>query len=260
MEAAGLGIFMASAGLFDALLEHPASPVHLALPDPLVRRALMGLAMGLTAIGIVYSPWGKRSGAHLNPAFTLTFLRLKKIALSDAVFYIVFQFLGGLAGLWLVKVVLGGALAVPAVDYAVTVPGPGGELVAFFAEALISFGLMVAVLFCANHARYNRYTGLVVGFLLLVYITVEAPYSGMSLNPARTLASAWLAWDFRGLWVYFTAPLFGMLAAVEVYAQVRGVEQVLCAKLHHENDHPCIFRCDYPRSAAAVTSTARRSP
>src|SRR6516162_4081972 len=71
MEAAGLGLFMVSAGLFGTLLEYPQSPVHRAIADPFLRRTLMGVAMGLTAVGIIYSPWGKQSGAHINPATTL---------------------------------------------------------------------------------------------------------------------------------------------------------------------------------------------
>src|SRR5437899_11357452 len=62
MEAAELGLFMISACLVVALLEHPASPLNHAIPHPVVRRVLTGLAMGLTAIGIIYSPWGKQSG------------------------------------------------------------------------------------------------------------------------------------------------------------------------------------------------------
>jgi aquaporin Z len=79
MEAAGLGAFMLSACAFSAILEHPGSPVRQAIADPVLRRVLMGMAMGLTAISIVYSPWGKRSGAHLNPSMTLTFFRLGKV-------------------------------------------------------------------------------------------------------------------------------------------------------------------------------------
>ncbi|MGH7166316.1 MAG: aquaporin, partial [Nitrospiraceae bacterium] len=96
MEAAGLAVFMISAAVFTTVLEHPASPVRQAITDPVLRRALIGLAMGLTAIGIIYSPWGKQSGAHLNPAVTLTFLRLGKIQVADALFYVLAQFAGGL--------------------------------------------------------------------------------------------------------------------------------------------------------------------
>ena len=84
MEAVGLGLFMISACAFTVLLEHPASPVRQALSDPWLRRLLIGIAMGLTAVLLIYSPLGKRSGAHLNPAVTLTFWRLGKIETWDA--------------------------------------------------------------------------------------------------------------------------------------------------------------------------------
>ena len=77
MEAAGLGFFMISACLFGTIFEHPSSPVRQAITDPLPRRVLMGLAMGLTAVTIIYSPWGKQSGAHVNPSVTLAFLRIE---------------------------------------------------------------------------------------------------------------------------------------------------------------------------------------
>src|SRR5207249_7554763 len=99
MEAAGLGLFMAAAGRFGGRLYHPASPAVYALPDPLVRRVFMALAMGLTATALIYSPWGQRSGAHLNPAVTLTFFRLGKIAGWDAVFYVIAQAAGGVSGI-----------------------------------------------------------------------------------------------------------------------------------------------------------------
>jgi aquaporin Z len=65
---------MVSACVFVVLLEHPSSPVYQSFESAaMLRRALIGLAMGLAAIGIIYSPWGQRSGAHMNPAVTLTF-------------------------------------------------------------------------------------------------------------------------------------------------------------------------------------------
>ncbi|MDO9162838.1 MAG: aquaporin [Methylococcaceae bacterium] len=74
MEAWGLGMFMVSAGIVTVLLEASESPIPELIPDANLRRAIVGMAMGLTAIGIIYSPWGKQSGAHINPAVTLTFL------------------------------------------------------------------------------------------------------------------------------------------------------------------------------------------
>src|SRR5881296_1866666 len=146
MEAAGLGIFMVSASVFTILLYHPASPALQVLPEEFPRRVLMGLAMGLTAIGIIYSPWGKQSGAHLNPAVTMTFFRLGKIEPPDAFFYVMAQFAGGITGVLLAQAALGMLIAHPSVNYVVTVPGLAGPTVAFLAEVIISFGLMHVVL------------------------------------------------------------------------------------------------------------------
>ena len=245
MEAAGLGIFMVSAALFATLFEHPASPIRAAIADPFARRALMGLAMGLTAIGIIYSPWGQRSGAHINPAVTFTFFRLGKIEPSDALFYIMAQFAGGITGVLLAQVALGMVIADPSVNYVVTVPGPGGPTVAFLAEVIISFGLMLVVLIASNTKNLARFTGLFAGLLVATYITVEAPISGMSMNPARTFGSALSAHVWTALWVYFTAPILGMLLAAESYLRLKGAREVFCAKLYHNNDKRCIFRCRY---------------
>ncbi len=245
MEAAGLGLFMLSAAVVNALLEYPHSPLYQLLPDPVVRRVLIGIAMGLTAIGIIYSPWGKRSGAHLNPAVTVTFFRLGKIQGLDALFYVLAQFVGGLIGLLVAARVIGMAIEHPTVNYVVTVPGVGGAGVAFVAEACISFGLMFVVLIVSNHTRLNAWTGVFAGALVATYITVEAPLSGMSMNPARSFASALPAHLWTDFWVYLTAPLLGMLLAAECYVRVPGARRVLCAKLHHRNTARCIFRCNF---------------
>ena len=246
MEAAGLGLFMISATVVTAALEYPQSPYHAMIPDPVARRITIGIAMGLTAVGLIYSPWGTRSGAHLNPAVTLTFLRLGKIEGYDALGYVIAQTLGGWIGVLISGAAIGTAIEHPTVNYVVTVPGEPGVTVAFLAEAAISFGLMLAVLIASNHRRLGVFTGLIAGCLVALYISIEAPYSGMSMNPARTLASAVPANLWTAFWVYLTAPPLGMLLAAEVYVRGRGLKQVYCAKLHHQNGTRCIFRCDYP--------------
>jgi aquaporin Z len=260
MEAAELGIFMVSAAAFSVILEHPDSALHSLLPDPFIRRALIGLAMGLTAICIIYSPWGKQSGAHFNPAVTLTFLRLGRIQTWDAVFYCIAQFLGGLAGMFITGVFLGGALAHPSIRYAITVPGPYGPLPAFIAETIISFFLMSVILRISNTDRYARYTGLFAGSLVALYVAFEAPLSGMSMNPARTLGSAVPAHLYTALWLYFVAPPLGMLAAGEFHKK-RGL-QVACAKLHHHHSTRCIFcssRAEHHHDAADHPLSNRRT-
>ena len=247
MEAAGLGLFMVSACMFVALLEHPASPVRQWIEDAFLRRLLIGIAMGLTAVALIYSPWGKQSGAHLNPAVTLTFWRLGKIAGWDAALYIGAQFAGGTLGVLLSAMLLTPqVIAHASVNYAVTQPGAQGVAVAFAAEAAISFGLMLAVLIVSNRPSINRYTGLFAGVLVATYISVEAPLSGMSMNPARSFASAFPPQIWPGLWLYFVAPPLGMLLAAEAYLRGRRRQPVFCCKLHHDNDKRCIFHCSYP--------------
>lgn len=244
IEACGLGIFMLSACVFGTLLGHPGSPVVTAVGDPLALRALMGAAMGLTAVGLVLSPFGKRSGAHFNPAVTFTFYRLGKIERRDAVGYVVAQFVGGLAGVVVAAGLLRGALAHPGVRYVVTT-GAYGTAVAFTAEVAITFVLMGTILVLSSVPALNRFTAGAVACLVALYITFEAPLSGMSMNPARSVASALPARFHEGLWVYVVAPPLGMLAAAELYVRSARARRVLCAKLHHDNTARCIFRCEY---------------
>jgi aquaporin Z len=241
MEAAESGFYLFSACAVATLLWHPASPIQRYLPNDAVRRILMGLAMGATIIAIVLSPWGKQSGAHFNPALTLTFYRLDKVALWDAVFYCFAQLSGAVAGVALASVVLQGAPAHKAVRYAATLPGIYGETIAFVAELIISFILMSAILYASNHEILSPYTHYFSAILAAVYIAFESPLSGMSTSPARTFGPAVYANYWHALWIYFTAPPLGMLAAAELFLRVRERKGPHCAKLHHHNDKRCIF-------------------
>ncbi len=261
MEAWGLGTFMVSAGLVTTLVEYPHSQLQRAIGSPDLRRVLIGLAMGLTAIAIIYSPWGKRSGAHLNPAVTLTFLRLGKIKPLDAIFYIIAQFVGGALGGFLVWAVLGSAFAEPPVDFVNTRPGEAGLLIAYITEMGMAFGIMLMVLMALASGRLMRFIGLFAGLMVAAYIAELAPLSGMSINPARSFASAvpGFLWDY--LWIYFTAPVLGMQLAVEVFRLGKRGRETFCAKLNHDPAYRCIH-CGYePTKRAAqrrgVTTLAK---
>lgn len=241
MEVSEVGLYLCVACLVATMLQHPASIVRQFVSSSLARRALMGTAMGATAIATVMSPWGKRSGGHLNPAITFTFYRLRKLHHWDACFYVVAQFSGAVIGVAAAKYILGGALGDSAVRYAVTVPGSYGTTVAFVAELAISFILMITILFTTNHKRLEPFTPYANGVLLAMYYTFEAPLSGMSTNPARTFGSAFHASYWHALWVYFMAPSIGMMIAGEVFLRFRNGAVPFCAKLHHANSERCIF-------------------
>lgn len=250
MEAGELAIYMFSTCLFATLLQHPASPVRHAIQADLSRHALMGLAIGATVIAMILSPWGQQSGGHFNPALTLAFYRLGKLQPWDAMFYATAQFFGAIAGVAVAQYLLRGAPADDAVRYAVTTPGMYGKAVAFVAETAISFVLMITILAVSNREVLARYTPYFVGALYAIFITFETPLSGMSMNPARTFASALHAGYWDALWIYFTAPTLGMLVAAEVFLRARGGVGPYCAKLNHANNKRCIFHHGYSTDRA----------
>ncbi len=233
IEAWALGTFMISASLFVIIIEHPSSPIRHLVEAAILRRFLIGLAMGLTAVILIYSQWGKRSGAHMNPAVTLTFLTLNRISKEDAFWYILFQFIGGVCGILLFRWVLFNYISNPSVNYLVTAPGHQGIGVALGMEFIISFTIILTVLFSSNSSRLAAYTGYFVAVLLMLFITFEAPFSGMSMNPARSLSSALIANEWKGWWLYFIGPVFGMLSGSYLYrAWFRSKHQGDCTTMN----------------------------
>ena len=242
-EGAELAWFMVAACVATVVLFGAGSVGVRLIASAALRRLMMGAAMGGTAVMIIHSPMGKRSGAHFNPAITLTYLWLRKIGVWDAVGYVVGQFVGGVAGVGLVALVMGKALAQPSVKYAVTVPGIGGTAGAFGAELSMAALLMGVVLWMTNRRGLAAYTGYAVGVLITGYVFFFAPVSGFSINPARTVGSAVWAGVWTAEWLYFVAPLMGMFGAALLYVHWFGIESVLCAKLHAAPSVLCPFEC-----------------
>jgi len=126
------------------------------------------------------------------------------------------------------------------------VPGEYGTTGAFLAELFMAVVLMGVVLWISNRPAVAGYTSYAVGILIVFYILFFAPVSGFSINPARTSGSAVFAWVWTAWWVYFTAPVIGMMTAAEAYRRAFGAEGILCAKLHPDPEYPCPFHCQYP--------------
>ncbi|MBA2306062.1 MAG: aquaporin [Acidobacteria bacterium] len=217
MEGAQLGIFMAVALFLALALEYPKSRLHQAIARPILRRFLFGIGIGITVVILIYSSWGRQSGAQFNPAVTLALLHLRRIQPWDAFFYIVAQFIGGWLGVVLAAAPFCRASAHKDVNFVVTAPGKQGVAAAFAAEFLISFILVAALRLVYQNDLAKPYFGYVAGLLLIVYITFEAPWSGMSLNPARSVASAMVARSWKAIWIYFVAPIAAMLLAAELF-------------------------------------------
>lgn len=232
MEAAGLAAFISSASLITTLVEHAASPVRQSVENPFLRRTIIGVWMGLTIAALAYAPWGKRTGTHINPAVTWAFCYLGKIKTWDAVFYTLAQFAGATVGISVMAFLLARWIGDPAVNFVVTQPGPVGIVpkfspwVAFAGEFVISFLLMFVLLRASASKKWEKGAAALIGVLIFLYIIFETPLSSMSLNPARTFASAFVAHSWTAIWVYFTAPVLSMLLAAELCRRQPGLENI----------------------------------
>ncbi len=221
-EALGLGMFMFCASLATVIINHPALPVRGHLPNELLRRFLIGLLMGLTAFYILNSPFGKKSGAHINPAVTIVQYRLGNINKVNAVFYIIFQFIGGSLGMYLIYILMPPYILHPDVNYIVTQPSQAGVAIAFILEFIISFILIVTVLYSNIRKDLSKYTATFVAILIAIFITFEAPYSGMSMNPARSFSSAIVSGEWNSFWLYCVAPISGMISGDFFITKILG--------------------------------------
>jgi aquaporin Z len=245
MEAAEIGLLMFCVCLAGTVLYSSDSPLQRFPLSAGERSSLMGLAVALTTFLLIRSPFGRRTGAHLNPAITVAYLWLGRIHRWDAVCYVAGQFAGGLGGVFLAYQVLGHHLSAPPVSYVVTLPGGYGDAIAFLAEFLLSGLLMGVVLFSTNHRRLARFSPLFVALLTVCYFVLCSSISGFSVNPARSFSSAFFAWIWQGIWIYFTAPCLGMVTAAALYVRSMGPSRVYCAKVFHDLESPCPFPCRF---------------
>ena len=220
-EAFGLAIFMISACFFSALFWGNDASFHYTFSNDEVRNVANGILMGATALFIFYSPFTAPSGSHINPAVTITFLRLNKMCRYDAMFYIVFQFIGGTLAVYIMAALLGKALTASPVNYAVTVPGKYGIALAAITEFIIAVLMMAMVLFSSEHARLKKFSRIIAGCFVCMYVIVAGPISGFGMNPARSFASAFPAHIYTAFWIYMLIPFVGMLSAAEIFLFVQ---------------------------------------
>ena len=238
-EAAGIMAFLTVSSVAAVVFHHPDSALARALgPQAWVQRIGVATALGLLIAAMAKTPWGKRSGAHFNPAVTLGFWQLGYIATADALWYMAAQFSGALlAGAGLFRL-LQPWFSHPDIHYNTTLPieGPHGWALAMGAEILISAALMLVLLLALHSPRYKPWTGALAGLALALFVVVEAPLSGMSLNPARTLGTAVAARKGHGLWLYFVGPLAAMWATAALYQRHRRSRPLAEQELPHFPD------------------------
>jgi aquaporin Z len=213
------------------------SPLAPWLPDEGARRFVTGFLFGSTGMLITLSPLGKESGAHINPAVTLGFWLMGKMQTRHAVGYVVCQLAGAVLGA--VPLLAWGAMG-RSLNYGVTVPGAAyGDTWALLGEAVTTFVLIFGLFFFLRSRRLRAFTPALFPPLYAIMVWLEAPVSGTSTNPARTLGPAAISGDWHGWWIYWIGPLIGTLIGVAVYLAAGWERRMIeVAKLYHFHHDP----------------------
>ena len=184
--------------------------------------SVIGLLHFLLLTMLVYTV-GHASGAHFNPAVTVTLAALRKIAPVDAAIYVVLQIVGAIAGAFLVKVLLldeGDAAGYGATKISDAFLD-GKALSGFLAELIGTFALMWAIMGVAVNPRGARdWAGIVIGGTLGFAVMTIGPLTGAGLNPARALGPS-IAGGGESIDTFIVAytlgPIVGALLAGVLY-------------------------------------------
>jgi aquaporin Z len=217
------------------------SPVVAMLPDAGLRRAITGFLFGATGAAIAVSPVGKVSGAHINPVVTLAFHIKGKLSRRDATGYILAQFTGAIVGS--VPLLLWGS-AGRSVAFGSTTPGAGYPVwAALGGEVVTTIGLIVGLFIFLGHNKLRNYTPLLFPFLYAIMVWLEAPLSGTSTNPARSLGPSVISGVWSGWWIYFAGPLLGMFIGLGIhrFSGLKRFELEVAKIYHFELDRHGVF-------------------
>jgi len=231
-EFLGTGLLVGTGVSVVILMFGQGSPVPEAVPNEALRRFLTGALFGSVAALIAVSRIGRVSGAHINPAVTLAFWLEGKLAWRDAVSYVLAQLAGGVAGA--LPLLMWGRMG-RSVAFGVTQPGPGVSVwIALTGEIGATFLLIVTLFTTAAHPRTRNLTPLTLPVLFSVLVWLEAPISGTSANPARSLGPALVAGISTDQWIYILGPLIGAALAVGLMRlETVRLPRVTVARIFH---------------------------
>ncbi len=179
---------------------------------------VIALAFGLSIIIAAYSV-GNVSGAHLNPAVSLAMLIDGRMNVVDFIGYVIAQVLGALAAAGLLIVFTGSnaSLGTNGYDDASALGTPAGP--AFLIEAVLTFVFVLVILGVTAKAEFAGIAGIVIGLSLMAIVIVGLPFTGTSVNPARSLGPALLTGGeaLTQVWLFIFAPLVGGALAALVH-------------------------------------------
>ena len=209
-EALGTALLVLAIVLAVGLSVAAGSPLADALPGPGARFLAVGVLVAPFVAVLASSPLGRASGAHLNPAVTLAFWIGGRLSTRDLTGYIAAQLVGGLAGAAAGRALLPRA-AWESIGGTVTHPGVPAAA-AFVLEAGMTALLLVVIIAFTSSQRLARLTPLAIVPVLTAIIWLGSPWTGASINPARSEGPALAFGDFSDLWLYLLAPSLAGLA------------------------------------------------
>ena len=215
------------------------SPIPSVLPSEGLRSVITGFLFGATGGLIALSPIGARSGAHINPIVTLAFRLMGKLDRRTALGYVVAQFAGAILGS--VPLLAWGAMG-RSVSFGATVPGEGYSAGAvLLGEAITTFAMVTLLCVFLGFRRTRPFTPAIFPILYAVMVYAEAPISGTSTNPARSLGPAVISGHWDGWWIYWVGPVIGSVAACLACSAL--AKRITVAKLYHfDRDRDRLFR------------------
>jgi len=205
-----------------------------------IKYLVIGLFFAIGLVVVVYSPIGKRSGGHVNPAVSAAFWLNGLMSGIDTVCYIVAQFAGAVLGAWLAFTVFNWknpfvTLTLPGLDYPL--------LLALLVEVVITFALIITIFSFVSSGKSGRFTGIAAGIYIILITVLFTTISGASMNSARTFGTAALLLRFDYLLIYFAASVLGALAAYGLFHGATMGVQPTCCKLCYKTEGPCLFKC-----------------
>ena len=170
----------------------------------------VAITWGLIVMAMIYA-FGEISGAHFNPAVTISFAFAKKFKWKNVPIYILFQILGSFLAIGILWV-----LFPESSSFGHTYPADGFEpYKAFILELLLTFFLMLVIINVSTGSKeIGTMAAIAIGGIILLEAMFAGPMTKASMNPARSLAPAIISGNFQHLWLYLTAPFIGAILAV----------------------------------------------
>ncbi|MCX4404381.1 aquaporin [Streptomyces sp. NBC_01764] len=197
-------------------LRDPDSPLYIA--DLNIALAVTGVLSGAILTGLIFTPAGRRSGGHMNPAVTVALWLVDAFPGRSVAPYILAQLAGSAAGTGLARLVWGPAVSLPSVAHGAIRPAPTWEPAAvFLAEAGAMAALILVVGYFLAHPRFTHLLPYVIGISVATVIALLGPLSGGSINPARQLGPAALSGRTKDLWIYLIVPVLGAVIGAAIY-------------------------------------------